>query len=431
MKTLVFSVFILCFGLLFFAGVSGVPVNKGTENAAVNIGIPEINPLPEVADSPVIGVSGTAHAKSFILLYVNGDCVSETQATSSAGGLEGEGTFAFEDVELAEGENEIYVISSIGRGRDGFEIQSEPIVVYYEPYGKKIIGSEGGTLVSRDLALELTVPQGALQSKTLISTERVDAPLGEIVYELQPTGLVFLQPVTAIIHLTEEDGMAPKMIKVYLEIEGSEPELLPCFVDEETGEIVAEIAHFSRLTISAPLQFTYVQFKEEEKTWTENGYIKTRKRKWFQDWDFGAGSGWWLPSSNLFKGIKVVVEISSYYENFSGSIRNIPVNSWEMILLEPTSTSISQWGRNAFQECDILNIWHWTEYFQCGSRGATFDFGGVGSYYWYERWEYSSSHNLCWEIESKTKGRLELLATTNTNGASADTIVIDTLSFGQ
>ncbi len=430
MKTLVFSVFILL-GVLFFAGVFGMPVNKGIENAAISIGIPEINPLPEVADSQLIGVSGIAHAKSYVSLYVNGARVSEMQATSSAGGLGGEGAFAFEDVELAEGENVIYVVSSIGNGRNGIEVQSEPVAVWYQSYGKKIIGPDGGSVISRDLNLELAVPQGALQSKTLISIERAEAAPGEIEYELEPTGLVFLQPATARLALSDEEmsWFGPKLIKVYLETEGSEPELLPCTVDEETGIVIAEISHFSRVSIRAPLQFTDFQFKESERTWTEGGFIKTQKIKWVQNVDIAAGVGWWLSSLNLFKGVKKEIEYYKVFENFRGNCSQKEYTIPENYVLQPRSAS--EWNKDAFSKCDILDVWHWTEWFQCGSKGAAVNTFGAGYFYWHERWEYEYSHTLYWEYELKSKGRLKLLATTSDSGASAETITIDTIEFGQ
>ena len=436
MKTLVFSVFILCFGLLFFAGVFGVPVNKGTENAVVSIGVPVIGQLPEIAAEQSIAISGTAHAKSFILLYVNGACVSETQATSSAGGLEGECAFAFEDVELADGENEIYVVSCLGRNKNGIEIQSEPVTIFYEPYGKKIIGSDGGTIVSRDLALELIVPQGALQSKTLISVERLDAPLGEIAYELQPTGLIFSEPATITLALSEEEAgwFGPKLIKVYLTSEGSEPELLPSIVDEETGIVTAEIGHFSGVSFRAPLQFTDVEFKEDTRTWTDatDGYKKFRKRRYFYNWDIAAGEGWFGVSSlNRFKGIKLVRESFTITENRRGEYYRTNYPPYEYTAFKPDS--VGDWDENKFCACSnplTFGAWNWREFFQCGGRGSTLDFIGTGYFYLYERWE-DKYGNLIWEYESKQKGRLELLATTSSEGASTDVIVIDTLEYGE
>ena len=431
MKTLLFSVFILCFGVLFFEGVFGVPVNKGTENAAVSIGIPEINPLPEVADSQFIGVSGTAHARSYIRIYANEILVCETQAGDVRQGHDGTGAFAFEDVELAEGENVIYVVSTLGKNGQ-FEIQSEPVVVYYQPYGKKIIGPEGGSVISRDMNLELTVPQGALPGKTLISIERVEAAPGEIAYELEPTGLVFLQPATAIIYLSEEEmgWIVPKLIKVYLTAEGSEPELLSCLVDEETGEIVAEISHFSRLTIREPLQFVDFQFKESERTWTESGFIKTQIIKWFQNVDIAAGVGWWISSLNLFKGVKITTEYHKVFENVEGHFSQNEYIIPEKYVLQPQSAS--EWNKDAFSKCNILNVWHWTEWFQCGDKGAVLDTFGAGYYYWYERWEYQYSHRLYREYKFERKGNFQLLATTSDNGdaTGTETIPIDTFEFG-
>lgn len=67
-----------------------------------------------------------------------------------------------------------------------------------DPVGDDVVGSEGGTVISRDGRLSLEIPEGALTDPTEITIEEVDdLPEGAVgpSYRVLPVGTVFEAPV--------------------------------------------------------------------------------------------------------------------------------------------------------------------------------------------------------------------------------------------
>ncbi|MEO5942409.1 MAG: hypothetical protein ABIP30_15600 [Ferruginibacter sp.] len=88
------------------------------------------------------------------------------------------------------------------------------------------IGKDGGSIQSADGKVELIFPAGALSKKTNISIQPVYnlAPNSSgNAYQMEPSGIKFLQPVKIIFHYDEEDT------------EGSNAELLGIAMQDEEG----------------------------------------------------------------------------------------------------------------------------------------------------------------------------------------------------
>jgi hypothetical protein len=91
-----------------------------------------------------------------------------------------------------------------------------------KPVGSPVtlnIGASGGSLISPDGKLELTIPAGALSASTLISIQPVTntAPSGlGSAYQLSPEGTIFNQPVTITFHYADSDvnGSLPYFIDI-------------------------------------------------------------------------------------------------------------------------------------------------------------------------------------------------------------------------
>lgn len=95
---------------------------------------------------------------------------------------------------------------------DSIEIVKAPTLTEIgKPVGEKKIekmNKDGGKLISPDGRMELIIPPGSLPSKTNISIQATTnmAPGGRgISYQLEPSGIQFLQPAQIIFHYTDKD----------------------------------------------------------------------------------------------------------------------------------------------------------------------------------------------------------------------------------
>lgn len=79
----------------------------------------------------------------------------------------------------------------------------------------KEIGSSGGSIVSADGKIEITVPSGAVSANTMFSIQPISntCPNGRHAFRLLPSGSVFTNPVTITFHYSDEDiaGSLPEL----------------------------------------------------------------------------------------------------------------------------------------------------------------------------------------------------------------------------
>ena len=98
-----------------------------------------------------------------------------------------------------------------------------------KPVGEKIskmIGAEGGQIISPDHSIELTIPAGALSENTNISfTPSTNLSLDGVgnAYHLEPSGLQFKLPATLVFHYDSKT------------LKENSPELLAIVFQDEKG----------------------------------------------------------------------------------------------------------------------------------------------------------------------------------------------------
>src|SRR5262245_2521689 len=66
-------------------------------------------------------------------------------------------------------------------------------------HAEQTVGATGGTAVSSDGMLTVTIPEGALSADTIITVEEISSPIAGsigVTYEIGPTGTQFKNPVT-------------------------------------------------------------------------------------------------------------------------------------------------------------------------------------------------------------------------------------------
>jgi len=116
-----------------------------------------------------------------------------------------------------------------------------------------LIDEAGGTLVSDDGALEVTVPPGALEETVLLTISPGEDPgdvhdlfLGPL-YEIGPSGTQFDVPVTLAFHYDPEDlgDYAPEEVRAAVWAEPGWEALHHPLVASETGVITGDTYHFS------------------------------------------------------------------------------------------------------------------------------------------------------------------------------------------
>jgi hypothetical protein len=113
------------------------------------------------------------------------------------------------------------------------------------------IGKDGGTLISSDNKIKLTIPEGALSSETMISiqptTNLAKGSVGKA-YDLEPSGIQFQKPVQIVFQYTDKDmyGQNPKLMSVaWQNDKGVWKGLSKISLDTILKTITADITHFS------------------------------------------------------------------------------------------------------------------------------------------------------------------------------------------
>jgi hypothetical protein len=112
--------------------------------------------------------------------------------------------------------------------------------------GATLIGVSGGQLTSADGQVSIVVPAGAVGADTIFSVFPVASPPAGTVgsaYDLEPSGLVFAEPVT----LTFQDDLADStavdlVIATYA---GGAWSAVPSTVSVSAGTVSAPVMHFS------------------------------------------------------------------------------------------------------------------------------------------------------------------------------------------
>lgn len=113
------------------------------------------------------------------------------------------------------------------------------------------IGKEGGSIQSSDGKVELIFPSGAITKKTSISIQPITnfAPNGgNHAYRMEPSGIIFQQPVQLIFHYKEEDtegSLASLMDIAMQDDKGFWSPLKKVGLDTVSKTITASILHFS------------------------------------------------------------------------------------------------------------------------------------------------------------------------------------------
>lgn len=124
------------------------------------------------------------------------------------------------------------------------------------------IGPDGGTLLSADGNLKITVPPGALSSSTVVSIQPIsnEGPLGVGVgYRLQPEGITFSKPVSLEFHYQEQmlEGIPEDFLWVITQAaDGSWNAMLKSEIDTDAKVVSVETTHFSDWALGKFLDLT-------------------------------------------------------------------------------------------------------------------------------------------------------------------------------
>jgi len=130
----------------------------------------------------------------------------------------------------------------------------------------KTIGASGGSLVSPDGKLTLTIPAGALGTDLAISIQLItnQAPGGiGLAYDLLPNGTKFTIPTSLSYHYTADDadGTSPDFMYIVTQDSTGAWSFDPARAQSDTiaGTIGASISHFSSYALISSLQMNFGQ----------------------------------------------------------------------------------------------------------------------------------------------------------------------------
>jgi hypothetical protein len=121
-------------------------------------------------------------------------------------------------------------------------------------YAEQVVGKNGGVL--RVMGAELSIPKGAVSSRTLITMEDVGAIEGAFwAYEFTPSGLTFKKPaeleVDVSLEFLQANGIDPGRLRIAL-VTDSDPaswQYLDGRYQPADQQIKAKIDHFSRYAL--------------------------------------------------------------------------------------------------------------------------------------------------------------------------------------
>ncbi len=122
----------------------------------------------------------------------------------------------------------------------------------------KEIGPDGGTISSGDGRWDITVPNGAVATKTLFSIQPITTfcPGGRYAYRLFPENLTFSKAVTLTFNYTDEELEGTSTDFLGIAYQGSDGiwYRLPTAVDNNAKTIVANATHFTDWSVLAQLE---------------------------------------------------------------------------------------------------------------------------------------------------------------------------------
>lgn len=123
------------------------------------------------------------------------------------------------------------------------------------------IGAAGGTLMSEDSRVSLTIPAGALSADVQVGIQRIsaEAPSGVRAYRLTPDGQTFAAPITVQMRFDSAltAGSAPELMTIATQLANGTWELLrPSAVTLNSGSSAFDFqtTHFSDYTMLQGLQ---------------------------------------------------------------------------------------------------------------------------------------------------------------------------------
>jgi hypothetical protein len=211
--------------------------------------------------------------------------------------------------------NIIYAITLSAQEKHAEEISTTIITAAGKVQGKIVeikMNKDGGRIASVDGKLELIIPQGALQKKTVISIQPLDnlAPNGNgKAYRLEPSGIKFEKPVQLVFHYNQEESSdsAQLFMGIAMQNETGQWFSLKKFtLDTVAKTLSGNINHFSdwskfdaiklypsswRLKVDKKLNMTIdlVSSEDEELTELDNGSdelmpLKKRSIPWTSTW---------------------------------------------------------------------------------------------------------------------------------------------------
>ncbi|MFT3703401.1 MAG: hypothetical protein QM802_13575 [Agriterribacter sp.] len=114
----------------------------------------------------------------------------------------------------------------------------------------KEIGPSGGSIVSADGTVEITVPSGAVSANTIFTIQPITnfCPNGRHAFRLLPSGSVFTNPVTITFHYTDEDiaGSLPELQAIaYQDVNQIWYRIPSANIDTITKTIAVKTKHFT------------------------------------------------------------------------------------------------------------------------------------------------------------------------------------------
>ncbi|GAB4012718.1 hypothetical protein GCM10028808_29660 [Spirosoma migulaei] len=216
---------------------------------------------------------------------------------------------------------------------------------------QKTIGPEGGTLVSADHRLIMTIPAGAVKQVTNFSIQPITNTLSDSAssaYRLLPEGTTFEKPVTLQMPYTQTDLLNTSAQALFLAYQGSDGvwKYLPSTeLDEANKTLKVQTHHFSDWGVFAEFYLS-----------SNTGYLKAGESADVHLLTFDFGNITSLDNPEVAIAKQKTLNNPANIQNWKASVGTLEVHSSKTLASYTAPAEVPDYGLTALITVEVANF---------------------------------------------------------------------------